>query len=483
PFWLQRRAPRRAPPCWPPARLALVMGGRNALAALAARSRLTALALAAWAAGEGGGFDLDYSRAGEDWEALCHSGMQSPIDVEPDHVKDGDVQARVLYKPWSLEDIEVAEPFGKVPRLEFKPGRSPGLLVLGTRYGDLDEYQLTSVEVHAPSEHTFRQATWPVELQLWHVPVPLARIGKLERRIAELVEKSGEFDDKLQSMAKADQDMLQELAGTSSPWETAEGREAADSVKQTLDWVDASKAELEAQASELRQHTFEQMEMADALAQEVDGIVLAQERELANHHVVISLFVRRAASAVHGDASSHEIVEWVTEALVRGGNQSGAGGSALDARGLLAETVGRRPLISYPGSLNRPPCTPNVRWLLTDRPIVARLEHIEELIRATLLRDPDGGFMDDGLIGDSRETQSSENRRLERVRLFSAEFEEPVIVEESLLAAESQKWIRIARYSKLFCACSFAILLTPCLFIFFRACGFSEQQGASPGAE
>lgn len=467
------------------------MRGRSALAALAARSRLAALAaLAAWAAAEegvGSGPGYGYGRAGGDWEALsglCHSGLQSPIDVEPEHVRDGDVQARVLYRKWSLEDIEVAESFGKVPRLEFKPGRSPGLLVLGTKYGDLDEYQLTSVEVHAPSEHTFRHATWPVELQLWHVPVPLARIRQLERRIAGLVEQIDAFDEKLQSMAKADKDMLQELAGTSSPWETAMGRGGMDSVKQTLDWVDASKTELEAQANEMQRHTFEQLESADALAQEVDGIVFAQERELANHHVVISLFVRRADDVAHGNASSHEIVEWVTEALMRGGgNGSVAGGSALDVRGLLAETVGNRPLISYPGSLNRPPCTPNVRWLLTDRPIAARMEHIEELIRATLLRDPDGGFMYDGLIGDSRETQSSAHRRLESVRLFSAEFEEPVFKEEDLMAVESQKWTRIQRYSKLFCACSFAILCTPCLFIFLRASGFSEQQGAPRGAE
>ncbi|CAK0829699.1 unnamed protein product, partial [Prorocentrum cordatum] len=132
--------------------------------------------------------------------------------------------------------------------------------------------------------------------------------------------------------------------------------------------------------------------------------------------------------------------------------------------------------------LNRPPCTPNVRWLLTDRPIVARLEHIEELIRATLLRDPDGGFMDDGLIGDSRETQSSENRRLERVRLFNR-FRSRSSLRRACWRRRARSgsaygnlriekvygtggaascpaiWAcRIARYSKLFCACSFAIL-------------------------
>ena len=43
---------------------------------------------------------------------------------------------------------------------------------VGNGYHDFDEYFLSSIEVHAPSEHTLRQASWAMEVQFWHVGRP-----------------------------------------------------------------------------------------------------------------------------------------------------------------------------------------------------------------------------------------------------------------------------------------------------------------------
>ena len=62
---------------------------------------------------------------------------------------------------------------------------------IGRGYGDFDEYSLSAIEasplgkklgkrerrncfvhqVHAPSEHTLRKASWALEVQLWHAGV------------------------------------------------------------------------------------------------------------------------------------------------------------------------------------------------------------------------------------------------------------------------------------------------------------------------
>ena len=49
---------------------------------------------------------------------------------------------------------------------------------VGNGYHDFDEYFLSSIEVHAPSEHTLRQASWAMEVQFWHV----GRSERLESR-------------------------------------------------------------------------------------------------------------------------------------------------------------------------------------------------------------------------------------------------------------------------------------------------------------
>lgn len=61
---------------------------------------------------------------------------------------------------------------------------------VGTANNDFDEYALTSIEVHSPSEHTFRHASWPVELQLWHTPRSLVRISQLGEDAKALANRS-----------------------------------------------------------------------------------------------------------------------------------------------------------------------------------------------------------------------------------------------------------------------------------------------------
>lgn len=415
---------------------------------------------------------MGYSKAGEDWsQKLCHSAMQSPIDIEPDQVKRSSMQVRVLYRPWEPEDVEVSDSFGGVPRLKFKEGKSPGRIVVGNEYGDFDEYTLSSVQVHAPSEHTFRHANWPVEVQLWHKPQPLLRISKLGKSMAELSETSKKVDEQLKSMAEAEEQLRQELKGVTSPWEEAVGKTGVESVQQTLDWMDASKKDIEEQAVALSRDTLDQVKWADELAVEVDRIVAAQAREFAMHHVAISLFIQRTpGSMTRGNSSHSNIVEWFAKALSHSQHAEGT----LDVKSMLTggASGSDNTLIAYNGSLNRPPCTPNVRWFLSARPMPARAEDIEDLINATLLHSQTGTFLDDSIIGDAREVQPSDGRSLEHVTVYGTDFEKPVIVPLDMMSEDARKWDRISRYTKLFFICAFAILCTPSLFAVMRACGF-----------
>lgn len=421
---------------------------------------------------------MGYSKSGEDWsQKLCHSGMQSPIDIEPDQVQKSSMQVRVLYRPWEPEDVDISDTFGGVPKLVFKEGKSPGRVLVGSEYGDFDEYTLSSVQVHAPSEHTFRHANWPVEVQLWHKPQPLLRISKLGKSMVELGETSKKVDEQLKSMAEAEEQLRLELKGVTSPWEKAVGKTGVESVQQTLDWMDASKKDIEDQAIALSRDTLDQVKKAGELAVEVDSIVAAQAREFAMHHVVISLFIQRTpGSATGGNTSYSNIVEWFAKALSHSRHADGT----LDVKSMLTESAGGsyNTLIAYNGSLNRPPCTPNVRWFVSARPLPARAEHIEDLIRATLLHSQTGTFLDDSIIGDAREVQPSAGRSLKHVTVYGTEFEEPIIVPLDMMSEDARKWDRVSRYTKLFFMCAFAILCTPSLFAVMRACGSDVETPA-----
>lgn len=436
----------------------------------------------------------DYASQGEDWGALCAGKEQSPIDIQPTEVVESNVQVRMHYRPWLLGDVETIDPNASVPRVKFRSCCSPGKVQVGTGFDDFDEYALTALEIHSPSEHTFQQASWPVELQLWHEPLPLLRINDFVKDVADMSERSRVLDERFTHMQDLEEQLRHETEGEVAPWESMVAVSGSD---EALDWIDTTKGKIETAGKKLHQEGTKQLDEATDLAKEAFSLVEAQRRPFAAHRVVISIFILRSPPEFLGaqNGSASQLIQWVSEAMM----QSGHASEALDLNSILDVRLGesRNQFFAYEGSLTRPPCTPNVRWFVTAQPLAASVDDLEQLLAAARLGGGVVGATGDGVVGDAREIQPiGSSRALQRVSLSGKEFHKPELVLSTLASAGEKKWSFVQRYCKVFFMCSVFLLGTPFLFWLAKPCfnfdvyeedeedeskkprGFEEEQGS-----
>eukprot|EP00435_Cladocopium_sp_Y103_P058368 s316_g20.t1 len=418
--------------------------------------------------------DWDYARQGDSWGDLCQGHFQSPIDIEPKNARPSDLQIRLNYSPWRIEDC-LSDPLllfcrwcqdvkeggieDGVPRIRFKEGRSPGKVQVGSSYHDFDEYFLSAIEVHAPSEHTLRQASWAMEVQFWHEPLPVGRTDDLLQYTEEIWQ---DLDD-----ASSRASLRNQLDGHTSPaWSDHVG--GYWSSKQALDWVDAAKGDVFAVTSLLKQDAKVVLNHADKLQNEamVRKVVEAQNRKYAGHRVVLSMFVLRASPVFLGEmnGTATALVRWLHKALALSKAKDSA---PLELRAVLGGQNDK--LYSYEGSVPRPPCTPNVRWFVLGEPQPADIKQLSVLLEETQLAN--------SVHGNARQVQPfGPSRRLHSVAMQWEAFEAPVIPQQETLSPERQKMIVIERYCKVFVLCSIFLICTPLVFRMHKSCSSEEEE-------
>ncbi|CAJ1335097.1 unnamed protein product [Effrenium voratum] len=306
--------------------------------------------------------------------------------------------------PDSSSDVERAgiEEDG-VPRIRFKGGHSVGKVQVGRGYHDFDEYTLSAIEVHAPSEHTLRKASWALEVQFWHEPLPLSRTHDLMQHTQQVLEDLGDTDSRFAALGRAEEmEKAERLLGKKhfrrSDARLPEGFGASGlavgsgftSSKQALDWVDADSKLPYTEKFLSAWLEFQCLApLSSSVAAIVAGIFLAQA-----------------------------------------GYQG------------------------YEGSVPRPPCTPNVRWFIVGEPQPSAIEQLSVLLQETRLAD--------AVHGNARQVQPfGPSRRHSEVSLGSEAFEAPPIPRQESLSPGRQKMILVERYCKVFVLCSVFLMCTP----------------------
>lgn len=409
--------------------------------------------------------DWDYARQGESWGDLCQGHFQSPIDIEPKNARPSDLQIRLNYSPWRIEDVKEGGIEDGVPRIRFKEGRSPGKVQVGSGYHDFDEYFLSAIEVHAPSEHTLRQASWAMEVQFWHEPLPLGRTDELLQYSEEIWQDLDDASSRVAALHRAEASLRNQLDGHTSPaWSDHVG--GFWSSKQALDWVDAAKGDVFAVTSLLKQDAKVVLNHADKLQNEVRKVVEAQNRKYAGHRVVLSMFVLRASPVFLGEmnGTATALVRWLHKALALSKAKDSA---PLELRAVLGGQNDK--LYSYEGSVPRPPCTPNVRWFVLGEPQPADIKQLSVLLEETQLAN--------SVHGNARQVQPfGPSRRLHSVAMQWEAFEAPVIPQQETLSPERQKMIVIERYCKVFVLCSIFLICTPLVFRMHKSCSSEEEE-------
>ncbi|CAE8581628.1 unnamed protein product [Polarella glacialis] len=381
------------------------------------------------------------------WGSMCTGGLQSPIDIEPREAVESALQVKLHYPPWQIDDVASAgvESDG-VPRVRFKPDRLVGKVQVGTRWGDFDEYALTSVEVHAPSEHTLRKASWALELQFWHEPMPLVKIAELAQHAGKLSQAVDASNLRLDAMGAGETQLHQDAL-------------------QTLDWIDATKRHIETAGESLRQETKAQLLETKRLAEEVKALVAMQQRPFATHRVALSLFVLRGPQAFLDDQanrSATEVIRWLSAVLHPHQKDDLEKQDPLNLEPVMSNIEN---VFGYQGTLTRPPCTPNVRWFVSEDPLPVSIGQLSRLLRATQLEG--------SLVGDARLVQSfGDERRLLKLSTSTGYFAAPAMLkaDTALMSPRELKWMWVQRYCKVFFVCSAFLLCTPFLFRLNKAC-------------
>ncbi|CAE6963978.1 ptprf [Symbiodinium natans] len=405
----------------------------------------------------------DYTRQDSSWGRLCVGHFQSPIDIEPKHAVQGDFEIRMLYRPLRLQDVESAgvDPDG-VPRIRFKQGHPVGKVQIGSGYGDFDEYSLSAIEVHAPSEHTLREASWALEVQLWHDPMPVSRTDKLQQHTQELLEELQDSDNRFAALERSQATLRKQLNGEATPW-TGKANEGAG-VQQAEDWVDAAKADISEVSKLLQQDMKGVTQRAMKLQEEVKGLVTAQKRRFAGFRVALSLFILRASPVFLGEmnGTATSLVRWLSQALAANKDSDSA---ALELEAVIGSG---KDLYSYEGSVPRPPCTPNVRWFVLGDPQPSDIEQLSILLKETQLAGR--------VHGNARQVQPfGPSRRLQVVQTNWKVFEAPVIVAAESMSPGRQKMILIERYCKVFVLCSVFLICTPLFFRIYNSCQEDDE--------
>lgn len=411
----------------------------------------------------------DYAKQDEEqWAKLCFGGWQSPINIEPKNAIRSEDQMRLNYKPWRLEDVASAgvESDG-VPRIRFKERQRVGKVQVGSGYSNFDEYVLTSVEVHAPSEHTMRKASWALELQLWHESIGIPRIERLADDAEKLSEAVNASKSRFSTLGDAEEKLRNEVMGGVSPWSTHGRDTGAKDPKVTVDWVDSTKSDIETVSKLLREDTKALLEDASKLRAEVKDLVALQKRPMASHRLALSIFVLRAAPVFLGsqNGTATSLVRWLSNALLQADSQEEVELKSAMGEGHL--------LYSYDGSLPRPPCTPNVRWFILGEPQAVAMEQLSLLLTATKL----GGM----ISGDARDVQAfGQDRRLYEVEMKWEAFEAPVLQSESVPQGR-MKIVSLIRHCKVFLLCSVLLLITPILFQIHKHCFVDAEDSDAVG--
>jgi len=469
----------------------------------------------------------NYERQGRDWGQLCQSGQgQSPINLDPANAaQDGKSEVRLLYRPWFQDALEPspnasvnASASRRVPHIVFRDGVKAGTLQVGPGYDDFDEYTLTRVEVHTPSEHTSQHASWPLELQLWHESLPLSKLPSLERHTTDLMEGGKVVDSKLSTIDRLVDELKLDvlgkrdaLAASRDSYKKNAGKIA--STEQILDWIDADKERIEAEVVELKSTTALRLKGVEKLAQETRDLVHAEKRPLASSRVVLSLFFRHSALGGAQGAESSRLLRWIADAMVPSFARESAGGTAsvgyavdiVRALGLKTgdtadgdfagdgEAGRQRRFFAYEGSLTRPPCTPDVRWIVAEEPLVASVEDLElllEVVRNSVHMGSSGhvgsadyavaGAAADAVRGNSRVVQPvTSEHQFRFVTVGTNHFEIPELELARQASKSVEKWRSVKKYCIVFLFS--AVLLTTTSFVFcaLNACEGNAGQGRS----
>jgi len=410
----------------------------------------------------------DYHDQGTPWGSMCTGGLQSPIDIEPREAVESALQVKLHYPPWQIDDVASAgvESDG-VPRVRFKPDRLVGKVQVGTRWGDFDEYALTSVEVHAPSEHTLRKASWALELQFWHEPMPLVKIAELAQHAGKLSQAVDASNLRLDAMGAGETQLHQETEGqgVAGILPSPSAYFGSQDALQTLDWIDATKRHIETAGESLRQETKAQLLETKRLAEEVKALVAMQQRPFATHRVALSLFVLRGPQAFLDDQanrSATEVIRWLSAVLHPHQKDDLEKQDPLNLEPVMSNIEN---VFGYQGTLTRPPCTPNVRWFVSEDPLPVSIGQLSQLLHATQLEG--------SLVGDARLVQSfGDERRLLKLSMSTGYFAAPAMLkaDTALMSPRELKWMWVQRYCKVFFVCSAFLLCTPFLFRLNKAC-------------
>lgn len=432
---------------------------------------------------------------------LCRS-RRSPIDIEPaDVVTNDGMRLHVLYKQWNIDDVTIGaggqSSDRSTPRLEFGIGTQAGVVQIGTSVDDFDEYALTHIEVHAPSQHTVRHASWPVELQFWHEPLSQLRLPSFAVDVAALARANEEADHQLADMTRLVSELQNDTGGKVWPW-APEGRLFNVRPQTTLDWVDAKKAAIRNMAVKLKEKTAGELQRATALTEDAASLVGAQGRPFAAHRVAISVVLRRAAPwrTDVDKSSASKLVRWLTDAMHRGSRGADVGDEKrdkdigpIDPRDSL---VGAGPIgfFAYEGSLTGPPCTPDVRWFIAEEPLVVSASQLEDLLAAsnigrsgsTNLRGNATGALTD-LSRKDTVLPVPGSSKVERTQMVSGPFQKPALTVSVQESESNEKWVLVQRYGKIFFLASVFVFCTPFVALGWRDCMQPEEEAQASTEE
>mmetsp|Transcript_97497 Transcript_97497/g.260196 ORF Transcript_97497/g.260196 Transcript_97497/m.260196 type:complete len:471 (+) Transcript_97497:2-1414(+) len=413
----------------------------------------------------------------EAWPKQCESRQQSPINIVDDYVTDAEsTSLQVLYKPWNQTGAVTT--FDGVPVIAFPLETEFGRIQVGTGFDDFDEYVLSWIEIHSPSEHSFRSAqSWPVEIQLVHEPALRSNLGPIDEFVAQskqdaqrVLEVEKELDTVVQRLRKHQTEAESDSAKTGQLREQLE-EDRKEFVRLAAKTTVRSNT-LYDRVNELR-HMSAQIETR-------------QRRQTANDLVVISIFLQRGYFATPTASKfsawlnaqlamkvgktppkvSHN-VEPVSDEEEATDEQPQFRSEELFMRG-LGNVVDA---FHYTGSLTHPPCTPGVKWFLGTTAVEIMSSDLDAL--QAMVQEV-AGMKSGEAMSLRRELQEVDNRTVERVPMDLGAFREANVGVSSQSMAHL-RWEYVRLYCTVFLVCSVLMVCTAMFLCATRLCGLEQE--------
>lgn len=403
----------------------------------------------------------------------------SPINVVPSTALPSTISVRTSYGRWHVSDVQPRR-IGRV-NLSFISDAGGGVAQVGTGYDDFDLYVLRSIELKAPSEHTFMGRRLPAEVQLWHEPSITNDLSVLQKRRKDAHTELKQFVQEINEWGA----VVGGLRNSSS-------KEALfPSLETEKDWVTMVRDEADVSGRKVLSRALHVRSVIKDIDRSIASLIRNVKRPSSARAMAISLLLLSSEVETPQQAQANNFVKWLLSAARSPVNQSEGGPSSqhkeldfFEFGDIPSQSIkdvagaGSLSALGYSGGLAQLPCSPIARRFVMSEPISVGPSAVAELVNAsgTLNLSKITG-KNSGIWWDGERTNFPPSTPVLRtgtisvVELSTELFKKP----PSLLSSDSFT-ILSWKYINFFCVA----FLISALVMLFTTCGLWTRQCFDP---